>query len=39
MATEWPRRTDGGFEREGDRMYLAAEVLQGVYGKAADIFR
>lgn len=26
------------FEREGDKMYLAAEVLQGVYGKETDIF-
>ena len=38
LATEWPRN-DAGFEREGDKQYLAAEVLQGVYGKAADIFR
>lgn len=30
---------NGGFEREGDKMYLAAEVLQGRYGKEADIFR
>lgn len=37
LATEWPRN-DAGFEREGDKQYLAAEVLQGVYGKAADIF-
>lgn len=29
----------GGFEREGDKLYLAPEVLQGRYGKAADIFR
>jgi hypothetical protein len=28
-----------GFEREGDKMYLAAEVLQGHYGKENDIFR
>jgi mitosis inhibitor protein kinase SWE1 len=28
-----------GFEREGDKMYLAAEVLQGHYGKETDIFR
>ncbi|EIM82792.1 uncharacterized protein STEHIDRAFT_63751 [Stereum hirsutum FP-91666 SS1] len=27
-----------GFEREGDKVYLAPEVLQGCYGKAADIF-
>ena len=29
----------GGFEREGDKLYLAPEVLQGRYGKAADMFR
>ncbi|TFY77602.1 hypothetical protein EWM64_g6410, partial [Hericium alpestre] len=28
-----------GFEREGDKVYLAPEVLQGRYGKAADMFR
>lgn len=40
MASLWPRRAgDEGFEREGDREYLAAEVLQGRYGKEADIFR
>ena len=27
------------FEREGDKLYLAPEVLQGLYGKAADMFR
>lgn len=27
------------FEREGDKLYLAPEVLQGRYGKAADMFR
>ncbi|THH21360.1 hypothetical protein EW146_g171 [Bondarzewia mesenterica] len=27
-----------GFEREGDKVYLAPEVLQGRYGKAADMF-
>ncbi|OCB88390.1 hypothetical protein A7U60_g4431 [Sanghuangporus baumii] len=26
------------FEREGDKMYLAAEVLQGQYGRETDIF-
>ncbi|EEB95003.1 hypothetical protein MPER_06094, partial [Moniliophthora perniciosa FA553] len=26
------------FEREGDKLYLAPEVLQGMYGKAADVF-
>lgn len=46
MATLWPRpkqvsiAPDGeGFEREGDKLYLAPEVLQGRYSKAADIFR
>ncbi|KAF9526670.1 hypothetical protein CPB83DRAFT_857597 [Crepidotus variabilis] len=28
----------GGFEREGDKLYLAPEVLQGRYSKAADVF-
>jgi mitosis inhibitor protein kinase SWE1 len=47
MASLWPRVSGGsplgvgvgGFEREGDKVYLAREVLQGTYGKAADIFR
>lgn len=47
MASVWPRQVasadggdgQGGFEREGDKMYLAAEVLQGRYGKETDIFR
>ncbi|KIK67257.1 hypothetical protein GYMLUDRAFT_156166 [Collybiopsis luxurians FD-317 M1] len=44
MATLWPRprRTaepaGESFEREGDKLYLAPEVLQGKYGKAADMF-
>ncbi|KAF9222710.1 hypothetical protein BS17DRAFT_708453 [Gyrodon lividus] len=46
MASLWPRVSGGsplgvavgGFEREGDKVYLAREVLQGTYGKAADIF-
>jgi len=45
MASLWPRPTqtetgsgDGGFEREGDKVYLAPEVLQGKYSKAADVF-
>ncbi|KAL4080281.1 hypothetical protein V8B97DRAFT_1931361 [Scleroderma yunnanense] len=46
MASQWPRPSGGspvglvvgGFEREGDKVYLAREVLQGTYGKAADIF-
>lgn len=40
MASLWPRKTtDAGFEREGDREYMAVEVLQGCYGPAADVFR
>lgn len=47
MATVWPRpRTADvagdertSFEREGDKVYMAAELLQGVYGPAADVFR
>lgn len=47
MASLWPRpnKADAGsggtngFEREGDKVYLAPEVLQGKYGKAADVFR
>ncbi|KAF8161235.1 hypothetical protein B0H34DRAFT_700064 [Crassisporium funariophilum] len=47
MASLWPRPKPadvetggggGGFEREGDKLYLAPEVLQGRYGKAADMF-
>lgn len=46
MASLWPRkpviREDDGeatsFEREGDKLYLAPEVLQGVYSSAADVF-
>lgn len=41
MASIWPRpptMPKGNFEREGDKLYLAPEVLQGHYGKAADIF-
>ncbi|KAJ7780513.1 hypothetical protein DFH07DRAFT_432404 [Mycena maculata] len=47
MASVWPRKTSSshqletesvGFEREGDKVYLAPEVLQGRYGKAADVF-
>ncbi|KAG1735156.1 uncharacterized protein EDB91DRAFT_1145582 [Suillus paluster] len=37
MASVWPR-PGGAFEREGDKVYLAREVLQGTYGKAADVF-
>lgn len=42
MASIWPRPSreeETGFEREGDKLYLAPEILQGRYGKAADIFR
>ncbi|KAI0260808.1 hypothetical protein BC834DRAFT_898433 [Gloeopeniophorella convolvens] len=39
MASRWPRPPGGtGFEREGDKQYLAPEVLQGTYGAAADMF-
>ncbi|KAG8890221.1 hypothetical protein FRB98_000549 [Tulasnella sp. 332] len=44
MATRWPRENSSvatlgsGFEREGDREYLAAEILVGKYGPEADIF-
>ncbi|KAL0068849.1 mitosis inhibitor protein kinase swe1 [Marasmius tenuissimus] len=44
MASLWPRQRTastlaiGTFEREGDKLYLAPEVLQGTYGKAADVF-
>ena len=48
MASIWPRPVEpvatpnagtSGFEREGDKLYLAPEVLQGKYSQAADIFR
>ena len=46
MASFWPRPrpadedgTASNFEREGDKLYLAPEVLQGRYSKAADVFR
>ncbi|KAF9051208.1 hypothetical protein BDZ89DRAFT_1057063 [Hymenopellis radicata] len=46
MASLWPRPVQSAvgtvppsaFEREGDKLYLAPEVLQGKYGKAADVF-
>lgn len=45
MATRWPRPAsfdgDGkepGLDREGDREYLAPEILRGKYGREADIF-
>lgn len=38
MASAWPRLAGEGFEREGDKEYMAPEVLQGKYSKAVDIF-
>ncbi|KAJ1304308.1 hypothetical protein OPQ81_005468 [Rhizoctonia solani] len=43
MASRWPRipseaDSSDGFEREGDRDYMAPEILQGVYGFKADVF-
>jgi mitosis inhibitor protein kinase SWE1 len=43
MGALWPRARGGpggrgGFEREGDKVYLAAEVLRGGHGPAADVF-
>ncbi|KAF8345965.1 hypothetical protein F5887DRAFT_964294 [Amanita rubescens] len=44
MASFWPRKPtptimgSNLFEREGDKLYLAPEVLQGRYGNAADMF-
>ena len=50
MASVWPRPSPPGepqlipgqkpvgFEREGDKLCLAPDVLQGQYGKAADVF-
>lgn len=38
MASVWPRAAGDGFEREGDKEYMAPEVLQGRYSQAADIF-
>ncbi|KAF8303428.1 kinase-like protein [Clavulina sp. PMI_390] len=46
MATRWPRPASfdgenasrGSLDREGDREYLAPEILQGQYGREADIF-
>jgi mitosis inhibitor protein kinase SWE1 len=47
MASLWPRpravkvagEEPASFEREGDKVYMAAEVLQSNYGPAADVFR
>lgn len=40
MAARWPRAgtEPDEFEREGDRDYMAPEILQGVYGFEADVF-
>jgi mitosis inhibitor protein kinase SWE1 len=43
MASRWPRPISlggagPGFEREGDREYMAPEILRGQYGREADIF-
>ncbi|CAE6421274.1 unnamed protein product [Rhizoctonia solani] len=43
MASRWPRipseaDSSDGFEREGDRDYMAPEILQGVYDFKADVF-
>ena len=38
MASIWPRSSGEGFEREGDKEYMAPEVLQGRHSKAADVF-
>ncbi|KAL1915355.1 uncharacterized protein VTP21DRAFT_6813 [Calcarisporiella thermophila] len=36
MATRWPVTTE--IEREGDREYMAPEILSGQYDKPADVF-
>ena len=36
LATEWPAKE--GIDAEGDREYIAAEILAGQVDKAADIF-
>ncbi|KAG8701323.1 hypothetical protein FRC08_004141 [Ceratobasidium sp. 394] len=40
MAARWPCPDSDSedFEREGDRDYMAPEILQGVYGFEADVF-
>lgn len=43
MASRWPRPASFGdgsecFDREGDREYMAPEILKGKYGREADIF-
>ncbi|CAE6482869.1 unnamed protein product [Rhizoctonia solani] len=43
MASRWPRipseaDSSDGFEREGDRDYMAPEILQGRYDFKADVF-
>lgn len=36
MATQWPAAR--GIEGEGDRRYIAPEILEGKYDKPADVF-
>ena len=43
MASRWPRPASFGYngeslDREGDREYMAPEILNGKYGREADIF-
>lgn len=43
MASRWPRPASFGddgkhLDREGDREYMAPEILNGQYGREADIF-
>lgn len=45
MASRWPRPASFGddgaqhsLDREGDREYMAPEILGGRYGREADIF-
>ncbi|PWN34191.1 kinase-like protein, partial [Meira miltonrushii] len=49
LATRWPRNADAmtssllnhtpkSLEREGDREYIAPEILRGGFGKPADVF-
>jgi mitosis inhibitor protein kinase SWE1 len=42
MASRWPRpaslEDESSIDREGDREYMAPEILRGQYGREADIF-